>query len=195
MSTENWNRLTKVTRLVKVFRYSEIPSTNDRAGAYLRRIRKPMTGPVLFAADRQTAGRGRGAHTWWSPDGGLFLSYAARRSDFGISDGESVELSLSAARAVAQTVRRQGSALHPEVFSIQVKPPNDVLLNGRKVCGILIESPSPETVIIGIGVNLNTPSLPIPKELHSRFIAIEMVLGSPLDPLDFVTELTQRLFP
>ena len=152
-----------------------------------------MTGPVLFAADRQTAGRGRGDHSWWSPDGGLFLSYAARRSDFGLAAGESVELSVAAASAVAQTLRPFGQKKKP--FSVRVKHPNDVLLNGRKVCGILIESPAPETVIVGIGINLNRPSVPVPEELRERYVSVEEALGAPLDPLSFVTELTQRLFP
>ena len=193
MTPSDRNRLTEETPLVKVFRYAEIASTNDRASVWLRRKRTPLTGPVLFTADRQTAGRGRGDHSWWSPDGGLFLSYAARRSDFGLAAGESVELSVAAASAVAQTLRRHGQKKKP--FSVRVKHPNDVLLNGRKVCGILIESPTPETVIIGIGINLNRPSLPVPEELRGRFVSVEEALGAPLDPLSFVTELTQRLFP
>ena len=193
MTPSNWSRLTAETPLVKVFRYAEIASTSDRARVYLRRKRTPLTGPVLFAADRQTAGRGRGDHTWWSPDGGLFLSYAARRSDFGLAAGESVELSVAAASAVAQTLRPRGQKKKP--FSVRVKHPNDVLLNGRKVCGILIESPAPETVIVGIGINLNRPSVPVPEELRERYVSVEETLGAPLDPLSFVTELTQRLFP
>ncbi len=195
MTPQNWNRLVKETRLVKVFRYDEITSTNDRARRYLRRIRSPLAGPVLFAADRQTAGRGRGDHAWWSPEGGLFLSYAARRSDFGLPDGESVLLSLAAAQAVAQTIRRYGAEERHRPFSVRVKHPNDVMLNGRKVCGILIESPVAETVIVGIGVNLNSPPGPVPDEIRNRYISMESVLGTPADPLAFVTELTQRLFP
>ena len=192
MNPRDWNLLTKETPLVKVFRYAEIASTNDRARDHLRRRRAPLSGPILFAADRQTAGRGRGDHTWWSPDGGLFLSYAARRSDFGRSEGESVELSVAAADAVAQTLRRRAEGRKP--FSVRVKHPNDVMLNGRKVCGILIESPTAETVIVGIGVNLNQPSVPVPEEIRNRYISAEAALGAPLDPLSFVTELTERLF-
>ena len=56
MNPQTWTRLTRQTPLVKVFHYDEITSTSDRARAYLRRKRTPLTGPVLFAADRQTAG-------------------------------------------------------------------------------------------------------------------------------------------
>ena len=192
MSSQSWNALTKETPLIKVFRYVETASTNDRARDHLRRRRSPLSGPILFAANRQTAGRGRGGLSWWSPDGGLFLSYAARRSDFGLAAGESVELSVAAATAVAQTLRRRGQKRKP--FSVRVKHPNDVMLNGRKVCGILIESPTAETVIVGIGINLNQPSIPVPEELRNRYISVEAALGAPLNPLSFVTELTERLF-
>ena len=192
MNPQTWTRLTRQTPLVKVFHYAEITSTSDRARAYLRRKRTPLTGPVLFAADRQTAGRGRGDHLWWSPDGGLFLSYAARRSDFGLDAGESVELSLAAAGAVARTLRRR--AEKEKAFSVRVKHPNDVMLNGRKVCGILIESPTAETVIVGIGINLNKPPVPVPEEIRNRYISVGEVLGTFLDPLPFTAELTERLF-
>ena len=195
METVHWNRLVKETRLVKIYHFIEIDSTNNRARTYLARARKSLAGPVLFAADRQTAGRGRGDHSWWSPGGGLFLSYAARRSEFGMPNGESVEISLLTAQAVAQTIRRQFPPQRSKPLSVRVKHPNDVLLNGRKVCGILIESPEPETVIIGIGINLNTAKSPVPEELRERYISVEQTLGKTLAPLEFVTELTQRLFP
>ena len=192
MNQQAWPRLAKQTPLVRVFHYDEITSTNDRARDYLRRKRTPLTGPVLFAADRQTAGRGRGDHSGWSPDGGRFLSYAARRSDFGLDAGESVELSLAAAAAVARTIRRW--AEKQKTLSVRVKHPNDVMLNGRKVCGILIESPTAETVIVGIGINLNRPPVPVPEEIRNRYISVGEVLGVSLDPISFVAELTERLF-
>ena len=49
-------------------------------------------------------------------------------------------------------------------------------------------------VIVGIGVNLNQPSVPVPEEIRNRYISAEAALGAPLDPLSFVTELTERLF-
>ncbi len=68
------------------------------------------------------------------------------------------------------------------------------MLNGRKVCGILIESPAAETVIVGIGINLNKPPVPVPEEIRNRYISVGEVLGTFLDPLSFTAELTERLF-
>lgn len=195
MSSSSWRQLTRATPLIKLFRYDEIGSTNDRARTYLKRIRTPLAGPVLFTADRQTAGRGRGDHIWWSPEGGLFLSFAARRVDLGFSDGESVELSLAAAQAAARTIRQAAEPVSPRrKISVRVKHPNDVLLNGKKVAGILIESPASDLVIIGIGVNLNRSSEPVPAELREKYITLEEVRGKPIDPVLFTMQLSRELF-
>ena len=104
----SWKTLTRETAIRRVFWFDEISSTMDAAKDFLSGNGKsppsPRQLPALFIANRQVAGRGRGSHSWWSPDGGLFLSLVASRRDFGLTDDDSVELSIKVARGVAQTV-------------------------------------------------------------------------------------------
>ena len=105
--------------------------------------------PVLVYTREQTAGRGRGNKSWFSVDGSLTFSL--------VFDAASIKLqksllSIAGGVAVAQSLNELTGS---ELF--QVKWPNDVLSNGKKVSGILIEtahSANP-TIIVGCGINLN----------------------------------------
>ena len=139
--------------------YQEIASTNDRAMA-AGRAGAPEGLAVL--ADRQTAGRGRRGRAWASPSGrGLYTSILLRPR----VDPTSVPLiTLAAGLAVADGIREVSS------LSPQLKWPNDVWLNGRKVAGILTElamaGPSVSHVVVGIGINVNQRREDFPEELR-----------------------------
>lgn len=102
-------------------------------------------------AERQTAGRGRQGRAWESPPGNLFASTLVRLRP---SDSNPPTLALVAAVALEETVstylRRPGESRDDEVL---LKWPNDLLLNGAKLSGILLER-SEDAVVIGFGVNL-----------------------------------------
>jgi BirA family biotin operon repressor/biotin-[acetyl-CoA-carboxylase] ligase len=108
-------------------------------------------GPLWITAEAQTAGRGRGDRSWFSPPGNLYASLL-------ISEPAPVnrvpELAFVAALAVCDAIAAEAPRLAPQ---LALKWPNDVLLDGRKCAGILIEGdhqpPAGVTVIIGIGVN------------------------------------------
>jgi BirA family biotin operon repressor/biotin-[acetyl-CoA-carboxylase] ligase len=127
----------------RLIRHGEIDSTNSEA----RRLAEAGEGgPVWIATDRQTAGRGRRGRTWDSGDGNLAATLLVRPpADFA-------QLSFAAALAVADT------AVHfAPSARIAVKWPNDVLAEGRKLAGILLESGQDATgtwLAIGIGINL-----------------------------------------
>jgi BirA family biotin operon repressor/biotin-[acetyl-CoA-carboxylase] ligase len=131
-----------------VAHHEKIGSTNDEA----RRLAQAGAphGTVVHA-DEQTAGRGRLTHTWFSPPGNLYLSILLRT---GQPATRTSELSLLAAIAVADTVE----TLLPRQIRAMLKWPNDVLINGAKIAGILVEHVDDAT-IIGIGLNvLQAPS-------------------------------------
>ncbi len=122
---------------------------------------------TLFVADRQTLGRGRRGRVWQSEDSeGLWMSLLIRPN---IVPEYASMLTLVAAMAVADTIDEvcnvkqhndeQYNAKHQFVSSY-IKWPNDIVINGKKVCGILTEmSAKPgkvEYVVIGIGINVNT---------------------------------------
>jgi len=138
--------LPPVYRLV---RYDTVGSTNDEAKCLARAGAKEWT---LVWALEQTAGRGRQGRAWVSPRGNLYASLILRPD---CSIGQTAQLGFVAALAVGDTV----SAIFEPFHGLAFKWPNDVLLRGRKVAGILLESESrqgkdPEFVVIGIGINL-----------------------------------------
>jgi BirA family transcriptional regulator, biotin operon repressor / biotin---[acetyl-CoA-carboxylase] ligase len=139
-------RLSSGYRLIA---HESIGSTNDEA----KRLAHfgAVDGTVIWALE-QTAGRGRRGRVWISPRGNLYLSLILRPER---PAGSAAQLGFVAALAVGAAVR----ALVPQAERLQYKWPNDVLLNRRKIAGVLLESEivgpeKPSFVVVGVGVNL-----------------------------------------
>jgi BirA family biotin operon repressor/biotin-[acetyl-CoA-carboxylase] ligase len=110
-----------------------------------------LAGPVLLLAERQTAGRGRSGRAWQS-DAGASLTFSVAWK-FARALPQLVGLPLAVGVAIAD-------ALHACGVKAELKWPNDVLLDGRKLAGVLIEtSAAPDGVwaMVGIGINLALP--------------------------------------
>jgi BirA family biotin operon repressor/biotin-[acetyl-CoA-carboxylase] ligase len=129
---------------------ASVPSTQDEA----RRLAREGSpeGQLVWALE-QTAGRGRMDRTWSSPSGaGLWFSVVLRPI---LRAGEAGWLTLAAGVGVATALRRLGAA------DVRLKWPNDVLLNGGKLAGILAEGEvageGMAFAILGVGVNLRRP--------------------------------------
>jgi BirA family biotin operon repressor/biotin-[acetyl-CoA-carboxylase] ligase len=124
--------------------HGTLTSTSDVLKARARLGAREGTGLV---ADTQTGGRGREGRTWVSPPGGLYLSVVLRPrfAEVGL-------VPLAAGVAVAEAVGEQG-------VDARLKWPNDALVEGRKVAGVLTESSSSsgrvDWVVVGIGVNVS----------------------------------------
>ncbi|AYJ85713.1 biotin--[acetyl-CoA-carboxylase] ligase [Sphingomonas paeninsulae] len=134
-------------------------------------------GDWLYA-DRQTSGRGRLGRDWASPPGNL---YASGLVTLRHSDPEAATLALVAAIAVYDTLKIW-TATQP----LFIKWPNDILVDGAKISGILLERTN-DAIIVGTGVNLsfNQPNL-------GRAITSMAALGvSPPDPKTFLETLTE----
>jgi BirA family biotin operon repressor/biotin-[acetyl-CoA-carboxylase] ligase len=133
-------------RLVAV---DETGSTNDDA---IQAARQGEPEGTLIWARRQTKGRGRRGRSWVSPDGNLHLSIVLRP---GLASNRAGEIAFVAALAAADAC----AALAPNA-DIRCKWPNDILANGRKVGGLLIESSIVadriDWLVVGIGLNLVT---------------------------------------
>jgi BirA family biotin operon repressor/biotin-[acetyl-CoA-carboxylase] ligase len=126
-------------------------STNSAALAHLPR---ETARARVWLAEHQSAGRGRRGRHWVSVFGSsLYLSLAWR---FNRALSELAGLSLVAGIVVAETLQRHG------IDEVALKWPNDVLLDGRKLCGVLVEasgeSSGPAAAVIGIGLNVNLPA-------------------------------------
>jgi BirA family biotin operon repressor/biotin-[acetyl-CoA-carboxylase] ligase len=134
--------------------HDTLGSTNDRAAELARETQIEL--PALVAARIQTAGRGRGSNRWWSAEGALTFSVLLEPAALGIGTTRWPQLSLATAVAVCDALSQEVE----QVSSLGIKWPNDVMLDGGKVAGILIESPgggvpAKDRLIIGIGINVN----------------------------------------
>lgn len=128
----------------RIERLEEIDSTNEEV-----KRRMPEDGLVLIT-ERQVSGRGRRGNVWLSdPGAGLTFSVALRPLE---PIGLWPRLALATGLAVAEGLGKLG-------FEAEVKWPNDVLLGGRKVCGVLVEAVGP-VAVVGIGLNVNAGDFP-----------------------------------
>jgi len=135
----------------------------------------------VFTADLQTAGRGRLDHHWLSPPGeNLLMSVVVDVS--GVPPEEVATLPLVAGLAVtnmtAEFFIRQGRAATAAV--VRLKWPNDVLVDGRKICGILCERVE-DRVIVGLGLNVR--QVRFAPEIEGRATSLVRELGEGLDVL------------
>jgi BirA family biotin operon repressor/biotin-[acetyl-CoA-carboxylase] ligase len=130
-----------------LYAYDAVSSTNDVARALA--LEGAEEGAVIIA-ETQTKGRGRAGREWFSPRGGLWFSILLKPK---IKAREVSRITLTVGMAVTKALNRQLD------LNAEVKWPNDVLMNGRKVCGVLTESVTcDETikmVVVGIGLNAN----------------------------------------
>ena len=127
---------------MKFIQYDSLGSTNVEADRLFTAGERP---PFWVRADEQSAGRGRRGREWSSPKGNF---YATACYAFDGSPEEAAKLSFVAAIATAKAL-----SAYTLTSSPSLKWPNDVLLDGRKVAGLLLEAKAGR-VLIGIGVNL-----------------------------------------
>jgi BirA family biotin operon repressor/biotin-[acetyl-CoA-carboxylase] ligase len=121
---------------------------------------------AVVAADEQTAGRGRLGRAWEAPKGaGLLFSIVLTPS---VEPERLPELTVVAAEAVCATIALQTG------LAASVKPPNDVLVEGRKVAGILAEA-TEGRVVLGVGVNVSQSEAELPEatRLPATSLALE----------------------
>jgi BirA family biotin operon repressor/biotin-[acetyl-CoA-carboxylase] ligase len=166
----------------------QLPSTNDRALALA--AAGDVRLPLLVIAEQQTAGRGRGAHRWWSAEGALTFSLVWPWEHLAAGAESQSLLAIGAGLAACEACE----LLAPEC-RFGLKWPNDVLLAGRKLGGVLIEAPGRplECVVIGVGVNVNNTFAAAPAELRPLATSLVDAAGHPFDLLSLLIGILQRL--
>ena len=127
----------------------------------------------VFVAEFQTAGRGRLDHEWHAARGEN-LTFSAVLDAADASPAEVATLPLVVGLAVARAVE----ALLGNPSQVAVKWPNDVLVGGKKICGILCER-NGDAVIAGVGLNVNQTDFPA--EIAARATSLRLAAGSPFD--------------
>jgi BirA family biotin operon repressor/biotin-[acetyl-CoA-carboxylase] ligase len=148
---------------------------------------------AVVAADVQTSGRGRMTRAWFSPPGAnLYFSLLLRPK---VEPTRASSLPLVAGLAVAEAL----AALAPETRPL-VKWPNDILIAGRKVCGILCEM-QVETdccvrhIVVGIGINLNLSAEELPDALRGRATSLRIETGRRFSRAAALAEVLNRFEP
>jgi BirA family biotin operon repressor/biotin-[acetyl-CoA-carboxylase] ligase len=150
-------------------KFKTISSTNQKAKELAQNGAGPWT---VIVAEKQTQGRGKKKSPWYSPLGGLYFSVILPKSN--IEDLQT--LTILAAFIVTKTLK--------ENFGLEplIKLPNDVLLHGKKIAGILTENVVGREVrssVMGIGLNTNIESFP--RELEKTSTSLKMELGRKID--------------
>ena len=165
------------------------PSLTSTMTLAQREARRGAAAGTVVVAGQQTAGKGRQNRTWLSPRGSIALSIILRPAVVALP-----YLIMLASLAVVHSIEAV-TGLHP-----QVKWPNDVLLDGKKVCGILIENSLRrdivEYAIIGIGVNVNLRLADFP-EIEPTATSLSDELGGEVSRLELIRRLlveTERLY-
>jgi len=177
-------RLTELRQRIKPYRLHWFPtlrSTNDHAAAL--RKRKKLFAPAVVLTGLQTAGRGRGANTWWSRAGSLTVTFVIPTDD----RIEPHQLPL-----IAGLAARNATAELSGSDAIQLKWPNDLQFEGRKLAGLLCERVL-NVDLVGIGLNVNLNPHDSPKELGRSIASLAQIRGEPIDMTNVLATLALHL--
>jgi biotin-[acetyl-CoA-carboxylase] ligase BirA-like protein len=144
----------------------------ERSESTQRELAHDAPEGAVVVAEHQTAGRGRLGRPWLSAPGtSLLFSINLRPS---VPSNRLPELSIVAGLSCAEAVRLV-TGLMPDI-----KLPNDLLVDGRKLAGILAEARD-ERVVLGIGINVNVPQEDLPKGVDREPTSLLAELGAPVD--------------
>jgi BirA family biotin operon repressor/biotin-[acetyl-CoA-carboxylase] ligase len=162
--------------------FQEVESTNQVAGS----LAESCPDGTAVLAEVQTRGRGRLARSWASPPGGIWMSIVLKPA-LSLAQVYSVNMAVSLAvtRALSRLYRLEG----------RIKWPNDILVGGRKISGILMEVRAEldrlDYVIAGVGLNVNIDPAQFPPEWNATSVSDQ--LGHNVDRTDLVAEILCRL--
>jgi len=157
---------------MKIIKFKKVSSTQDIA----KKLAEKNIREAIVLAEEQTSGRGRYGRAWFSPIGGLWFSILLRPN---IDPMDSIKLMALTGLAITKAIR---DFTHLPAF---IKWPNDVYINDKKVCGILIESSIEDNrlkyIIIGIGLNVNNSFSNISPNILKNITSLRSELGKFID--------------
>ena len=171
-----------MTIVHRIVRQGEVASTNEEAKA---RGKAGAAEGLVIVAESQSAGKGRLGRTWSSPPGGLYLSLLLRPQ---LTTRELLRMTVYSCVPVAQAIEEVTD------LQVQVKWPNDLELNGRKLGGILVEGVSKlnrlDFVVLGIGINVNAEPA---TDKVERAVSLRAVLCREVDQEQLLASILQHL--
>jgi BirA family biotin operon repressor/biotin-[acetyl-CoA-carboxylase] ligase len=175
---------TRVLGRPSIVIFKQTDSTNQQAK--LMAVQEAPEGTIV-AAESQTRGRGRRGRTWMSPAGqGICLSIILRPP---LPPAQAPQITLMAAVAVARTLENEG-------IRANIKWPNDILVEDRKIAGILTEISTEmdqvDWVIVGLGLNVNTPANKMPSRIRGQATSMQIQKGHPISRTELLCDLLQN---
>ncbi len=174
--------------LGEIIYYETVGSTNNLVSKLAKQGAPDLT---LIFANQQTKGRGRSGRTWFTPpDSAIAFSLLLKPTNSIVNKGLSLISGLGAL-AVCDSLSN--------LYNLQaeIKWPNDVLIGGKKVCGVLVETNwagnDLEAVILGIGINTAAESVPSSTQLNFPATSVEDITQFPIDRLFLLKEIITRV--
>jgi len=166
----------------EIYYHREVDSTNNAA----RSIALRCANGAVVLAEMQTAGRGRLDRPWSSPPGGIWMSLILKP---GIPLSQVYEINMAVSVALARAI----FGLYG--LKAEIKWPNDLLINGRKICGILMEISAEvdrlDYALVGIGLNANVDVSCFPEEWCATSMSKE--LGRNISRMELIRRILQEI--
>lgn len=148
----------------KILFFEEVDSTNNKA----KQIALEENEGTVVISEMQTSGRGRRGREWYSPKGGVYVSFVLKPN---VSPEKASQLTLVSSLALVKTLNSMDNNLNAKI-----KWPNDILISGKKISGILTELSADvekiNYIVVGVGINLNTEKEILPE--NGTSLKIEM---------------------
>lgn len=168
----------------RIIYYKTVDSTNSKA----RELAEKGEGEgAVVIAETQTSGRGRTGKRWYSKESkGIWMSLILRPEK--AIDSSTLLTSIGCA-AVARAIKKQA-------IEAQIKQPNDIYINGKKVCGLLLELSGEvdrvEYAVLGIGVNVNQNEGDFPAELKGQVTSLRIEAGQNVRRKELLCDILNR---
>jgi len=171
----------------EIYYYPEIKSSNIMAKEKALHREDGIIEGTLVIAERQSAGKGRLGREWFSPAGGIWLSIILYPQ---LPPSYIPRITLMTAVAVVKAIK-----ICTQIES-QIKWPNDILINEKKVCGILTEMSAEldiiNWVVVGIGINVNIDDRNFPEDIYQNTTSLKETLGKEVSRVKMIQIFLQE---
>lgn len=191
---------------MNIISFEKLDSTNKYAKVNF----ETLADKTIIIADCQTSGYGQFQRAWVDAGGeNVYMTFVLKPSE--ALQQEHVNLTKILAEALCRLINEETgnrkqetdgmnakdyASMHPCIYA-SIKPPNDVLINGKKVCGILAESITKggklKGIALGVGINLNS-SAEILKTIDQPATSVNLELGYELNKMEFIEKLIEHFF-
>ncbi len=191
-------RIVEETFIERIDYQETLESTNNRSHELADLPANQF--PLLVWSEFQTAGRGRGSNRWWSSRGALTFSLTLATEMAELPSERWPQVSLTVGLAVCEALEQLLARGVPPTSlatlpAVELKWPNDVYIEGRKICGVLVEVPRgpAKRLLLGIGINVNNSLSEAPAELQDAATSLLDLTGRQFELDELLVLVLQRL--